>query len=91
MNDALSRVLGDLPQAESDQARSERLRSRCHVVLGKQRSRAAARHTTQLGRRHPAGGRRRVSAWRWEPVVVGMGCLYLAGVIREALGVYGAW
>lgn len=76
MNDALSRVLGELSQAESDRARSDRLRSRCHAMLAKQRPRTAA------GR----SGRR-----LWEPVVVGMGCLYLAGIVREALQVYGAW
>lgn len=76
MNDALSRVLGDLPQAQSDQARSDRLRSCCRTVLATHRARAAAR--------------RRVRRL-WEPVVVGMGCLYFVGVIREALRVYGGW
>ena len=76
MNESLSRLLGELPQTESDQARADRLRARCHGVLANQRSRAAARQA-----------RRRL----WEPVVVGVGCLYFAGVIREALRVYVAW
>ena len=76
MNESLSRLLGELPQAESDQARSDRLRSRCHTMLANQRARAAARRTARR---------------MWEPVVVAMGCLYFAGVIGEALRVYGAW
>ena len=76
MNESLSRLLEDLPHAESDQARSDRLRSRCHAVLASHRSRAAARRPV-----------RRL----WEPVVVGMGCLYFAGVVLEAFRVYGAW
>ena len=76
MKESLSQLLGELPHAESDQARSDRLRSRCHTVLGNHRARAVARRPV-----------RRL----WEPVVIGMGCLYFAGVIREALMVYGAW
>lgn len=76
MNESLSRMLGELPEAQSDQARVARLRSRCHTVLAAQRARAAA----------PPAARR-----LWEPLVVGMGGLYFAGVIREALRVYGAW
>ena len=76
MNDSLFRLLGELPQAESGRARSDRVRLRCHSTLANHRSRPAARH-----------GVHRL----WEPVVVGMGCLYFAGVVREALWVYGAW
>jgi hypothetical protein len=76
MNESLYRSLAELPQAESEQARSDRLRARCHTMLAKQRARAAAPRTV-----------RRL----WEPVVVGMGCLYVAGVIREAMQVYARW
>ena len=76
MNESWSRLLGELPQAESDHARSRRLRSRCHAVLAHHRARAVVRRPV-----------RRL----WEPVVVGMGCLYFAGIIREALRVYGGW
>jgi len=76
MNESLSRLLGELPLAESDTARSDRLRAQCHTVLANRRPRTAAPQTV-----------RRL----WEPVAVGMGCLYFAGVIREALRVYGAW
>ena len=91
MNESLSRLLGELPQAESDQARSDRLRSRCHAILANQRSRTTARQPTPSGLRHSAIGLRKASAWPWESAVVGVGCLYFAGVIREALQVYGAW
>lgn len=73
MTDSMFRLLGDLPQAVPDQARSNRVRSRCHTVLAKHRSRAAERRTA-----------RRV----WEPLVVGLGGLYFAGVLRQALQVY---
>jgi hypothetical protein len=76
MNESLSRLIGELPRAESDRARADRLRSRCHTLLANQRARAAARQAVRRS---------------WEPVVVGMGCLYFAGVLREALRVYGAW
>ena len=76
MNESLPRLLSELPQAQSDQARSDRLRSRCHTVLAQHRSRAAARQA--------------VRRW-WEPLAVSVGCLYFAGVVREALRVYGTW
>ena len=73
MNESLSRLLADLPQAEPEHARASRLRTRCHTILG---ARAAS----------PRPVRR-----LWEPLVVGMGGLYFAGVIRDALHVYGMW
>jgi hypothetical protein len=90
MNDSLSRLLGELPQAQPDRARSARLRSRCHTMLADQRAQAV-RQTMPPGLRHSAVGLRRASPWQWEAVVLGIGCLYFAGVIREALQVYGAW
>lgn len=91
MNESsLSRLLDDLPQVASDQARADRVRSRCHTMLARQRSRAV-RQTMGPGLRQWAIAGRRASPWRWEPLVVGMGCLYFAGVIREALQVYGRW
>ena len=76
MTDSLSELLADLPTAVPDAARSDRLRSRCHTVLAKHRPRSSERRTVRRF---------------WEPVVVGMGGVYFAGVIRDALQVYGMW
>jgi hypothetical protein len=74
MTDPTSRLLADLPPAEPHHARSERVRSRCHAVLAAHRSRAVTRRTA-----------RRL----WEPLVAGLGGMYVAGVMLEALRVYG--
>ena len=76
MTDSLSELLADLPQAEPNAARSDRLRSRCHTVLAKHR---------------PRSSERRAVPRLWERLVVGLGGLYIAGAIREALQVYGMW
>jgi hypothetical protein len=74
MTDQWSQLLADLPGAKPDDARADRIRSRCHAVL-------ARRRRPRLG----ALARRRV----WEPVVAGLGGVYLAAIIVFALGLYG--
>ena len=73
MTDSLLNLLADLPRATLDERRSARVQARCHDVLA--RHRQSAEHGV-------------VRRW-WEPVVVGLGGLYLAGVIRETLLLYG--
>jgi len=74
MIDQLSQLLADLPNDEPNEARADRIRSRCHAVLAR--------------RRQPRFGaltRGRV----WEPMVAGLGGVYLAAIIVFALGLYG--
>ena len=73
MTDSLTQLLADLPRAEPDPGRAARVRSRCHAALAKQRRRSIARP--------PA---RRV----WEPLVAGIGGIYLAEIIRQALALW---
>ena len=70
MNDSLSRVLAELPMAEPDPGRTDRVRSRCHAVLTRH---AAHRPARRL----------------WEPVVVGLGGVYLIVILGKALELYG--
>jgi len=74
MTDPLSQLLADLPHAEPDLGRSDRVRSRCRDILARQRPRSVKRRSV-----HPI----------WEPLVAGLGGLYLAEVIREALQLSG--
>ena len=74
MTDRLSQLVANLPHAEPSRARADRIRSRCHEVLGRRRHGAATSRPV-----------RRV----WEPVVAGLGGLYLAAAIVLALEMYG--
>ena len=74
MTDPLFRMLARLPQAEPRRDRAARARSACHAALARQRQ-----------RRSP--GPERTSLW--EPLVAGLGGLYLTEVIRQTLHLYG--
>ena len=74
MTESLSELLANLPPAAPDDARSDRRRTRCHAVLARHRSRHVER---------PAVRR------LWEPLVAGLGGLYLVAVIFEALQLSG--
>jgi hypothetical protein len=74
MTDSVSELLADLPPAAPDDARSDRRRSSCHAVLARHRSRHVDRRAV-----------RRL----WEPLVAGLGGLYVVAVILEALQVSG--
>lgn len=72
--------LSELPSAEPDPARAERLRVRCRARLGQQTPQALA--TRDVG---AAGGAGRI----WQPLVVVLGVGYMTEVVIQALGVYG--
>jgi hypothetical protein len=77
MSDPLTR-LAELPSAEPDSARAERIRLRCRTRLGQQAPRAPASR---------AWGGAAVRVWQTLIVVLGAG--YMTEVIVQALRVYG--
>jgi len=73
-HDPVVHALGRLPSATPDASRAERVRLRCRAVLARRRAAAADPD--------PAGFARRVL----EPAIAcGLGVLYLAVVIHDAL------
>jgi anti-sigma-K factor RskA len=78
MFDPLTR-LADLPSTDLDPARAERIRSRCHARLARQRTR-----TTPARDRVAERGRVRA----WQPAIVVLAVGYFAEVIVQALRVY---
>jgi hypothetical protein len=75
MTDPLLQMLADLPQAEPDRARADRVRLACHAALARRRRRRSPR---------PGGAAR-----LWEPLVAGLGGIYLTEAVRQALLLYG--
>jgi hypothetical protein len=79
MSDPLIRLLAELPPAEPDAARAERIRARCQAHLARQAARApAARECAR-----PFGTRD-----VWQPLVALLGAAYLTEVIVLALRLY---
>lgn len=75
MTDPLLRILADLPDAEPDAVRADRLRARCHATLA---------------RRVPRTSTPPASLPRFPVrVVAGLGGLYFSEVIHQALRLYG--
>ena len=80
MSDALIELLAELPPAEPDPARAERLRMGCRARLARQAPRASAsRGPLQSGR----------TVQVWQPLIAVLGVAYLTEVIVQALRVYG--
>ena len=79
MSEPLTR-LAELPSAEPDPARAQRVKLRCRTRLGQQAPRASASRGID-----PGGGTGRI----WQPVVVLLGVGYLTEVVIQALRVYG--
>jgi len=79
MSDSLIRLLGDLPMAAPDAARTERTRMRCRARLTQQAERAR-------GSRRSAWSRH--GATVWQLLIAGLGVAYLTAVIVQALSVY---
>jgi hypothetical protein len=77
MSDPLTR-LAELPSAEPDSARAERIRVRCRTRLGQQAPRAPASRAR--------GG---VAARVWQTLIVVLGVGYMTEVVVQALRVYG--
>ena len=71
MTDPLLGMLANLPQAEPDLARAERVRRRCHAILATRRKPRASR---------PGEGMRLE-----ETLLAGLGAVYLVETVRQAL------
>jgi hypothetical protein len=69
MSDPLIRLLDELPSAQPDPARSERIRRRCHARLAP----------------HAPPGSRISTAQVWQPLIALLGIAYLTAVIVQAL------
>ena len=80
MSDPLIRLLAELPSAEPDPTRAERIRMGC-------RARLARQATCESAFRSPARRGRTVQVW--QPLIVMLGVAYLTEVIVQALRVYG--
>jgi hypothetical protein len=74
VTDPMLRLLANLPKAEPDRARAARVRSVCHAALARQR---------------PPAPRPRRPVGTWEPVVAGLGALYLTETVWLALHLSG--
>ena len=75
MSEPLIRLLAELPLAEPDSARAERIRMRCRARLARQAPRAS-----------PSRGR---ITQVWQPLITILGVAYLTEVIVQALRLYG--
>ena len=78
MSEPLTRLLAELPPAEPDPARAERIRMRCRARPG-----AAGVART------PARPTSAEAAQVWQPLIAVLGVAYLTEVIVQALRVYG--
>lgn len=74
MSDRILEMLADLPDAQPNARRADRLKLRCHAALA---------------RPQRAPRRRRVGARFWEPAMAGLAVAYLTEVVRQALRFYG--
>lgn len=79
MSEPLTRLV-ELPSAEPDPTRANRIRVRCRTRLGQQTPGASA--SRGVG---PGGRAERI----WQPAVVVLGVGYLTEVVIQALRVYG--
>ena len=79
MPEPLIRLLAELPAAEPDPARAERIRMGCRARLARQAPRVSAS-------RGPARAR---TVQVWQPLIAVLGVAYLTEVIVQALRVYG--
>jgi hypothetical protein len=80
MPEPVIRLLAELPTAEPDPARAERIRMECRGRLARQAPRASAlRGLAARGR----------SGHVWQPLIAVLGVAYLTEVIVQALRVYG--
>jgi hypothetical protein len=80
MSDPLIRLVAELPSAEPDPARTERIRMRCRARLERQALRASA---------SPAAARPDLGVQVWQPLIAVLAVAYMTEVIVHALRVYG--
>jgi hypothetical protein len=80
MSESLIRLLAELPPAEPDPARAERIRIGCRARLARQAPRESiVRAPAPRGRNLPV----------WQSLLAVLGAAYLTEVIVQALRVYG--
>jgi hypothetical protein len=80
MSEPLTRLLAELPSAEPDTARTERIRMSCRARLDRQALHASG---------SPAAGRPDLSVQVWQPLITVLAVAYMTEVIVHALRVYG--
>ena len=74
MSEPLMRLLAELPAAEPGAARVEQVRARCRDRLARQAAPKASRSCPRAPR-------------VWQPLVAGLGVVYLIAAIAEAFSV----
>ena len=79
MSEPMIRLLAELPPAEPDPARAERIRMRCRARLARQAARASASRVP--------GPPSRI-AQVWQSLIALLGVAYLTEVIIQALRLY---
>ena len=77
MSEPLIQLLAELPSAEPDPTRAERIRMGCRARLRHEAPGASAPR------------RRRPPVQLWQPLIVVLGVAYLTEVVVQALRVYG--
>jgi hypothetical protein len=78
MSDPMIRLLAELPPAEPDPVRAERIRMRCRARLARQVAHASARAPGPPGR----------TAQVWQSLIAVLGVVYLTEVIVQAVRLY---
>ncbi len=81
MSEPMIRLLAQLPSAQPDSVRAERIRMRCRARLARQ-----ALPTSAPGARSRRG---RAAELLWQPLIAILGVAYLADVILQAVRVFG--
>jgi hypothetical protein len=81
MSEPLMQLLAELPLATPHPSGTDRIRMRCRAQLARQAPR------TFFPRRVAAGHDRPLQVW--QPLIAGLGIVYLTEVIVQALRVYG--
>jgi len=78
MSEPLIGLLAELPSAELDLERGERIRKRCHAQLARRASRSTS-HERVLTIK---------AAQVWQPVIAILGAAYLTDVVIQAIRLY---
>jgi hypothetical protein len=80
MSEPLTRLLAELPSADPEPARTERIRVRCRGLMARRAPRASASHAAD-----PRGKTLQI----WQPLIVVLSVAYLTEVIVQTIRVYG--
>jgi hypothetical protein len=79
MPESMTQLLADLPDAQLDHVRAERIRSACHARLARQAARTSA---------SDAPGPPGTTVQLWQPLLAALGVTYFAQVIGLAFQLY---